>query len=251
MAKQAIILVAGKNSRLSSITGNNPKCLLHFGERKLIDIQVDFLKKSGVERFIFVLGYQSEKIKKHLTKNFPGVDFVFLKNKYWSKTNVLGSLYFAQEFLSLESIILHGDILFSPKLMPKLQKARTMGATLVVQKKKCGNEEMKFITSADGKKAAFLSKDINPAKADGEFMGIVKLSTDFGKELKKILSTFPYKSFKDKFYEWSLLQVAATTDLPLEILDVTNLPMIEIDFPKDYSRAKKEVFPSLPKDSLS
>jgi choline kinase len=248
MAKQAIILVAGRNSRLSSVTGNNPKCLLRFSDRRLIDIQINFLKKSGVKRFVIVCGYQSGKIRMYLKKKYPDNNFIFIKNENWAETNVLGSLFCARKFLSAESIILHGDILFSLEIAAKLQRKKTRGAALVVQRKKCGDEEMKFISGSRKKEITFLSKDINPEKAEGEFMGIAKLSEAFGKELQKVFRNFPPGFYKNKFYEWGLLQVREAANLPLEIVEATELPIIEIDFPEDYLNAQKNIFPLLSSD---
>lgn len=251
MAKQAIILIAGRNKRLRSVTGNNPKCLLNFYEDKLIDIQLKFLIRAGVKRFIIILGYRAEQVKKYLLKNYPANYFIFLYNKSYGSSNVMGSLFFAKKYLSEGGIILHGDVLFSADVILALQKKKTRGAALVVQKKKCFLEEMKYVSNIGGKRIVALSKEINPACADGEFMGITKISSAFGAEMEKILSIFPYESYKNRFYEWGLLQVAANSDLPLELMDATKFPIIEIDFPQDYLLARKKVFPIVSKDLLS
>ena len=249
MPKQAIILVAGRSTRIRSIVKSNPKCLMKFGEQALVDIQVSSLLRLGIRNIIFVVGYRANKIINHLNSKYPKNKFIFLFNKKWRKTNVMGSLYIAKEYLPNAGLILHGDILFSSTMLDRLLKKSCIGARLVIQKRKCGWEEMKYVSNTAGKRIILLTKDVNPKLAEGEFMGIVNISKLFGKKFKNILETTPFNEFKDKFYEWGLLQVTYSTNLPLQSFDATHYPIIEIDFPKDYFYAKDKIFPKVIKQT--
>lgn len=236
MSKQALILVAGCSRRLQKLT-NQPKCLLQFGEKKLVDIQVENLIRNDYKNIIFIVGYKADKIIRYINFKYPKNTFKFIKNPYWNKTNVLGSLYFARDLLTKETVILHGDTLFHESLLTLLVDPLN-GAELVVQKKECQEEEMKYLCDKDNN-IIFLSKKINPSKSEGEFIGISLLSKVFCKKITKILNGNPYKLFCNEYYEWVLLQVNSLYKLPLLKIDATHVPMIEIDFPKDYKDAKR------------
>lgn len=236
MSKQAVILVAGCSRRLQKLT-NEPKCLLQFGEKKLVDIQLENLIKNNYKNIIFIVGYKADKIIQYINLKYPKNTFKFIKNPHWNKTNVLGSLYFARNFLTKETIVLHGDTLFHESLFALLIDPLN-GAKLVVQKKECQEEEMKYLCDKGGN-ILFLSKKIEPLKSEGEFIGVSLISKVFCKKIIEVFDGSPYKLFCNEYYEWVLLQVNSLHKLPLLKIDATQVPMIEIDFPKDYKDAKK------------
>ncbi len=63
---KAIILAAGKSSRLYPITLNKPKCLLNVHGKKLIEHQIELLRLCGIDNILVVTGYLHEKIEKIL-----------------------------------------------------------------------------------------------------------------------------------------------------------------------------------------
>ena len=63
---KAIILAAGKSSRLYPITLNKPKCLLNVHGKKLIEHQIELLRLCGIDDILVVTGYLHEKIEKIL-----------------------------------------------------------------------------------------------------------------------------------------------------------------------------------------
>ncbi len=240
MKLNAIILVAGRSRRLRALT-SQPKCLLRFGEKRLIDIQIAALEAHGISKIHFVLGYKSEVIKKYLNEHYPENNFNFIMNPQWRKCNVLGSLYFAKNILKQGAIVLHGDTLLPLNIFKSFPTKVANGINLMVQKKKCREEEMKYILKdgTDSEQILFLSKSIIPTQAVGEFMGISQISPSFGEKMSIILESLPYRTFCNEYYEWALLQVSMFYKLPLFRVDVTEHPMIEIDFPEDYKMAVK------------
>ena len=63
-----LILAGGLGSRISSVLKNQPKCLATINGKPFIDILLDQLIKSGLERFIFCVGHLSQKIIDYLKK---------------------------------------------------------------------------------------------------------------------------------------------------------------------------------------
>lgn len=60
--KQIIILNGGLGTRVKSISGNNPKCLIKFFGHTFLERQLKFIEKKGFNNVILCLGHKSEKI---------------------------------------------------------------------------------------------------------------------------------------------------------------------------------------------
>ena len=58
----AIILAAGRGSRMRELTDTKPKCLLELAGRPLLHWQLDALRDAGVERIVLVRGYAAHTL---------------------------------------------------------------------------------------------------------------------------------------------------------------------------------------------
>lgn len=74
MIKEAVILAGGIGSRLSSVVYDRPKSLAPVGGRPFLAYLIAWLKKQGIQRLIFSLGYKHEMILEFLTF-FPKLDY--------------------------------------------------------------------------------------------------------------------------------------------------------------------------------
>src|SRR5205085_9640933 len=59
---RAIILAAGRGSRLENVAGDVPKCLAPMGAATLLDRQIRSLKSAGVTDVVVVTGYRADMI---------------------------------------------------------------------------------------------------------------------------------------------------------------------------------------------
>ena len=60
---QAIILCGGKGERLNSLTADCPKGMIQIEGRPILEYQIEWLKKHGVNHIIFACGYLHEHIQ--------------------------------------------------------------------------------------------------------------------------------------------------------------------------------------------
>jgi len=61
---KAIILAAGRATRLLPLTKENPQCLLKIGTKTILEKQIDYIKKAGIEVDAnFILGHPFETIE--------------------------------------------------------------------------------------------------------------------------------------------------------------------------------------------
>lgn len=102
---KAIILAAGRGSRLGNLTEDKPKCFVHANGVPLIIHQMNTLRKAGIHEIAIVRGYKKE--------SFEFEDVKYFDNDNWQNTNMVMSLYEAKEWLSSDNcIITYSDILF-------------------------------------------------------------------------------------------------------------------------------------------
>jgi len=119
---KAIILAAGRGSRMKDLTEERPKCLVELRGKALLDWQLEALRAAGVKEIAIVTSY-----KRELLANRGLVEF---HNARWAETNMVSSLACAQEWLQAEPcIVSYSDIFYSPVAVQSLM---TSTASLAV-----------------------------------------------------------------------------------------------------------------------
>lgn len=63
--RQAVILAAGRGTRMGDMTLETPKPMLHVQGKPMLEHILDRMASVGVERFFFVVGYRRELIVEH------------------------------------------------------------------------------------------------------------------------------------------------------------------------------------------
>ncbi len=63
---KTVILAGGYGKRLRPLTENKPKAMVEVCGRPIIELQIRWLKKYGINDFVILLGYAKEKIIEHL-----------------------------------------------------------------------------------------------------------------------------------------------------------------------------------------
>ena len=109
---RAIILAAGEGKRLRPYTNDRPKCMVEIEGVSLIDRQIKILKSKGVEEIIIIGGYKSDMLE--------GKGNKLVTNPRYYETNMVWSLFCAEEFLVGDVIISYGDIVYSSKIISAL-----------------------------------------------------------------------------------------------------------------------------------
>lgn len=107
---RALILAAGRGSRMGDLGDDRPKCLIKLQGRPLIERQITALRRSGVEEIGVVRGYRAEMI------DFPGL--IYFANERWAETNMVMSLVAAAPWLrSAPLIVSYADIFYRSELV--------------------------------------------------------------------------------------------------------------------------------------
>src|SRR2546425_5771510 len=113
---RALILAAGRGSRLESATQNRPKCLVALAGGMLLDWQLDALRAAAVTNVAVVRGYCADEIDR------PGL--VYFDNPDWAGSNMVFSLRCAREWLGLSTcVVSYGDIVYHPEVVSALLRS--------------------------------------------------------------------------------------------------------------------------------
>lgn len=115
---QAIILAAGMGRRLGEFTADNTKCMLEVNGIRLIDRMLCQLSRLGLSRIVIVIGYEGQKLKSYLTKNYPSYPIEFVENSVYDKTNNIYSLWLARGFMAEEdTLLLESDLIYENAIL--------------------------------------------------------------------------------------------------------------------------------------
>ncbi len=234
--KKAFILAAGQGKRLLPYTKDKPKCLITFNDLSLIELQIASLKLFGINDIVVVVGYEKEKVKEKLRSSVR-----YIINNLYEETSSMYSLWLAKEEANDGFLLLNSDVLFHPVIMEKLLLCPSSNALAMDFNAILGEEEMKVVVN--GKRVVSLSKALK--EADGENVGMLK----FDKEGSRILFE-KIEELLELGYFKEMVPFAVNAIAPfcfIEAVSVDNLPWIEIDFPEDYEKAKREIFPEIEK----
>jgi choline kinase len=233
---KAIILAAGKGTRLNG-SGLKPKCLYEVAGRTLLDRQISALTDAQLDEIVLVVGFEAERIQELCP---PSTCFVV--NSRFEETSSLYSLWLARDHLRDGFVVLNCDVLFHPQLLTNLMSSQFADALLVdLTNNQLGEEEMK-VKVIDGL-VVDIRKDLDPAEADGENVGIVKFSAEGAKHLVAEMDSLISSGFERDWAPRAFREFARR--FPLHAVSTDNYPWIEIDFPEDYRKAKEEVFPKI------
>jgi len=246
---KAIIIAAGKGSRLKHYTEDLPKCMLKFGGKTLLERQTEALKANGITDISIIKGYKEEKI------NYPG--FKYYMNDRYEHNNILNSLFCAEKEMDSDVIVSYSDILYERQVISRLSESENDISIVVDIDWKGYYDDRKDHPIHEAENVIFDSNNkvveigkILTKKHDvhGEFIGMMKL-TKRGADIFKRHFTRARELFWNKpFMRAATFQKAYLTDMIQDMVDMgvdINCVIIErgwkeIDTVEDYEKALKE-----------
>lgn len=232
---KAIILAAGRSSRLYPLTLDKPKCLLELEPRKtIIEHQVSVLEKCGIDDILVIVGYLQEKIKKTLGDRARYREFAD-----FPRYNNLHTIDSVRDELDNDILILYSDVIFGEKLVKKCLASKEDFCLLIHNKgilKDTARVKIKDDCVTE------FGNQIPVEKADGNFVGIAKFSGKGAKELVKEIGLMVRDRKHDNDYYLAAIN-KLTRKRKIRCAYAENEPWIEIDFLADYEKAKNRIYP--------
>ena len=118
--RRAVILAAGRGSRLHAKTWDAPKCLVEVGGESILERALRALASEGITEALIVVGYKSDVLRARIGARYAGIDIRYVHAPDYATTNNLRSLWDARAHLDRDVVLLEADIAFDPGVVATL-----------------------------------------------------------------------------------------------------------------------------------
>jgi len=230
---QAIILSAGRGSRLLPLTTDLPKCLLPIGLTTVLSMQLDTLFKHGITKATVVTGFNAHLVKEEVARRETGPRVKTLYNPFFQVADNLASCWMARKSMEKDFLLINGDTLFSPDLLETVLKAPTSPIAVTIdQKDQYDGDDMKV--SLEGSRLTAIGKTLSPQQTQGESIGMLRFmgvgTKTFRNQLKRLMK------LEDGTKSWFLSAIdgLAKDGIHIDTINIKGSEWAELDTPEDY-----------------
>ncbi len=238
---RAIVLVAGVGWRLKPYTETTPKCLLEIGGKTLLRRYLEALRALGVQDVVLVVGHLKERIMAEAAAASEGVAVRFVENPHFRRGNIL-SLWYARQEFDDDILVMDGDVLFPQELLARLMAFPEANAIAVDERFQDTGEEQKVLCE-DGWVVEVTKRVAADPRVRGEEVGFLRLSAEAAEVLRGVLEEFIDTGKDTLEYEETFRELAV--EVPIAVVEVGDLPWVEIDFEADLTRAREVILPQV------
>lgn len=238
----AIILAAGRGSRLGDMTEDMPKCRVRLGGSPLIERQIATYRRVGIDDVTIVTGYRADMLR------FDGIRNAH--NPAWETTNMVATLFCAQEAFGDDFIVSYSDIVYEDRVLRALLDAPG-DISVIVDRKWRPYWEIRFENPLDDAESLALDAegcitDIGRRVSDidliqAQYIGLIRFRGE-GVGVLRDIGTSLGKMRRD-WMDRRPIENAYMTDLLMEMIlrghRVRAVPIdggwLEIDTPLDHA----------------
>jgi len=128
----AVILAAGRGSRLKELSLAQPKPMTQVNETAIIENLIRQLIQNDIKKIVVVIGYQADKLKSYILDIFSGrAKFIFVENEIFDKTNNIYSLYLAAGYMNYGFYLFEADVFCDDIIVERLLKTAAHDIILI------------------------------------------------------------------------------------------------------------------------
>lgn len=188
---KAIILAAGRGSRMRELTNERPKCLVELKGKSLLDWQLEALREAGIKKIAIVTGYKREMLA------YRGL--VEFHNTRWAETQMVSSLACAADWLKTgPCIVSYSDIFYAPPAVELLMNSTASLAVtydpnwLQLWTRRFGDpllDAETFRLTPESTLAEIGSKPKTVDEMQGQYMGLLRFTPEGWEEVVRTRST--------------------------------------------------------------
>lgn len=180
MIEHAILLSAGQGSRMLPLTAEQPKCLIDFSGRTLIEWQIEMLARGGVRRIDVVTGFMTDMVDEVLSRiDDPRVTITTRFNPFYKVADNLGSCWIAREAMEGDFLILNGDTLVSEAIVHTVQQDRGWPIAVTVDVKD-GYDSDDMKVERRGERLLRIGKTLTAEQSNAESIGFLAFRGEGG-----------------------------------------------------------------------
>lgn len=237
---KAIILAAGRGSRMGHMTAEQPKCLTKLAGRTLLEWQVAALRAAGIEEIGIVRGYRKELLPDSL-RHFD--------NERWQETNMVVSLRCASEWLTNSAcIVSYSDIVFAPETIRLLMASPSaIAISYNTEWRRLWEARLDdpladaetFAVEADGRVSDIGRRPQSMDDIQGQYMGLLKFEPAGWAQVEMHLNSLSLSEV-DRLDMTGLLQRLIASGVEIQGLPVAGR-WYEIDTENDLALCEQEL----------
>ncbi len=231
---KAVILSAGKGSRLLPLTADRPKCLIVLSGKTLLDWQLDVLQAADITDIVVVSGFRDHLVDAVAARR-PGVRTLF--NPFYHVSDNLGSVWMARAEFDRDLLLLNGDTLISRPLMARVLDAETGPVAVTIDEKSDYDaDDMKVLREDD--RLLRIGKALAPGRYNAESIGLLAFRGDgprlFIEEVERMMRS------SEGTRRWYLRAIDALAQAGADVrtVSIRGEEWQEVDFPEDVEKAE-------------
>jgi len=185
---RAIILAAGRGSRMGALTAEEPKCFARLHGKRLLDWQLAALRGAGLEHIALVRGYRAECFAEPVE---------YFDNPDWQHSNMVRTLLAADAWLCAdECIVSYSDIVYSHQTVRALMQTEAELAIaydpswLALWSQRFENpldDAETFRLDAHGKLRDIGQRTTTSSEIEGQYIGLLKFTPAGWARVKTLL----------------------------------------------------------------
>lgn len=233
--ENAVILAAGRGTRLQPYTFDIPKGFMQLGEEKLIERSVRILKEKGIKNIIIGTGYLHEHYEKFAKEN----GLITFLNPDFATTGSFHTLISGKNKILGDFLLLESDLLYHANAIERLLDLDKKDVALCSSFTQ-SNDEV-YVEIANDQLINLSKKKHILGSVDAELVGIWKISMAF---LKK-LTQYHAGSTNARNMDYEIAMARFSNSHSVNVLKLEDLVWCEIDNQEHLERAKNKILPQL------
>lgn len=230
--RRAVLLAAGRGTRLGALSEQTPKCLLPVNGRALLDYQLEALSAAGVDDITVVAGFAAHAVQRHVAGRCR-----VLVNDDYATTNSITSLALAGAHLRGHAFLVqNADVLYAKALIERFVESPHQNACLV-DPMRAFREGEYHVELSNGRIVCY-STCVPAERSAGESAQLVRIgerdSTAFFDRLAQVIEAGGAGGFPNQAYD------VLMGGEGLWPVFTAGLPWWEVDTPDEYARCCAE-----------
>lgn len=227
---KAILLAAGKGTRIARNVERVPKSTLPIDGVPLIRRSVEMLQKEGIE-CVVCTGYEEGKIKKALS----GLDHItYCYNPFYDITNSLASIWFARNEMDDDLLVLNADVYFSREILLQVMEDEH-DPVMAIDCSRTVEGDYFFYTDLDGRIEKY-GKGLPVEQRSCEYVGMARIGKEFLPKFSGRLDEMICGQQYGCWWENILYSFTDKHEEDIYTVDVDGRFWAEIDYFDDYVR---------------
>jgi choline kinase len=234
-----MVLAAGAGRRLRPYTDTLPKALVPVDdETTILDLTLSNFSKVGLKDVAVIVGYKSEAVeeRKKDLESRHNVNLELIFNDKAEEWNNAYSLWCARDLFTQGFLLANGDTVHPVSVQETLLENRGPAILLAVDTvKKLAEEEMKLTIDCAGNLAR-ITKQMDPAIAFGEYIGLTLVEPEAAKNLTSALEK-TWKLNPDLYYEDGYQEYVDSGGV-ISLQPIGDVSWVEVDNHDDLAKAR-------------